>query len=147
MVKPKWLTYRSILKDALSLSWKSRLGSGQRHTRSCLAEEKKQSKGIDIPYWKERQTECIILTTRNKYSRIFWHFTVLLKELQIAPGFKASMETVFSASDKKIPWSAGSCSRVTPPLSHFLFNIHMLHCTFLCLTKLIKKTRVICCYK
>lgn len=138
MVKPKWLTYRSILKDALSLSWKSRLGSGQRHTRSCLTEKKTKQRN-----WYtllERETDRMHYI--NNPEQIFQDFLTFYrapKELQIAPGFKASMETVFSASDKKIPWSAGSCSRVTPPLSHFLFNIHMLHCTFLCLTKRIKK--------
>lgn len=66
----------------------------------------------------------------NNPEQIFQDFLTFYrapKELQIAPGFKACMETVFSASDKKFLAQLEAAIRLPLPYHIiFLFNIHML---------------------
>lgn len=50
---------------------------------------------------RDRQTESVTLTTRNKYSRIPWHFCPVPVELQFAPGFKAGKSCFQPLTKKK----------------------------------------------
>lgn len=99
---------------------------------------------------RDRQTESVALTTRNKYSRIPWHFCPVPVELQFAPGFKAGKSCFHPLTKKKrILHSAWAQKwRVDSHIIYIFFSLSpdLICVTFLCLSRR-KKLEQYACYK
>lgn len=96
---------------------------------------------------RDRQTESVTLTTRNKYSRIPWHFCPVPVELQFAPGFKAGKSCFHPLTKKKRILHSAWAQKwwVDSHIIYIFFSLSpdLICVTFLCLCRR-KKIRAVC---
>lgn len=99
---------------------------------------------------RDRQTESVTLTTRNKYSRIPWHFCPVPVELQFAPGFKAGKSCFHPLTKKKKNSSLSLSSKMAswlPYHLYFFFSLSRSHMCYVFVPKQAEKLEQYVCYK
>lgn len=96
---------------------------------------------------RDRQTESVTLTTRNKYSRIPWHFCPVPVELQFAPGFKAGKSCFQPLTKKKEFFTQLELKNgELTPISFIFFSLSLSrsHMCYVFVPKQAEKIRAVC---